>query len=1081
MKEPDSLAHKQAILEYWTLVEFFSPYLIENALNHKQVYQKIYANESLSQPLPWLDVEIISENDPATPFAKGYHLYLGLFNIEETADRARHVFAQQPSQWQSVDWRSCAQTGSTTAFARILVTTHGIPLFGTLTLSTLPWAHGHLLNEKRDLLTIERYWKSVNRLLLTLREEFATHLPIKLMKKPKIEARYLDLDSLYKLVDLLYKWANYKPLDYPLILIEPLSGDNTQAVKEPKIHTSRDVPILNSFYIQDLEAAAITLTNQKGEPIDLYLSGKQEVRISLESEEGKRKILDTIRPENIPSGRWPDPISYQQSLMQQFAINATFNLLKERGIFSVNGPPGTGKTSLLREIITENIVARAASLSQFKNAQEAFIGKHALSFESSDLILISELDPSLLGYEMLVVSSNNTAVQNLSKELPLRSQLDSAFHHASYLEPIATKILGAKEGEVWGLISASLGNRENCRHFVENVFMQTSEVQGASRIWEWIEEYDGPSFAEAKDHFIKIKQQQEHLFKELEMLAFLHDEIYGQSVESYCAEQIKALIEIEEESEKIQMKLSRLLLEESEEKELLTLLQEQEILLQKERPHALLRMINSKALKDWNEKLNSIRRERLQGLERLHKCKVTRKEVSEQYLFHSTKESDVIKDLLDKAILFHLYQSKYEMLRNAHPTSHLPNNIEELKQRDNQTQSYYQTDETNRLRSELFIAAMTLHEAWLAETLRVKGGFRGNLLAIANILQGKSPSTADDTRRAWQSLFLLIPVISSTFASIGRLFRHLEPGTLGWVLIDEAGQASPQAAVGAIWRAKRVFSIGDPFQIQPICPIPEEVVDGLAKSKIKDHTLTWAPSQVSVQNVIDRISVFGTKRTIRDESYWISSPLRVHRRCLEPMFTISNLIAYENSMLLATQPHTEFPLPPSCWWDVGGYTSDRQYVSDQGEILVHLLKKIFISIPDPDLYVISPFREVINRIQQLLIQEKELKELFKEKFPTVSFQTWIYQAIGTVHAFQGKQALVVFFVLGADKSNLGAIDWASRKPNLLNVAVTRAKSRFYMIGDYDLWKKWPYFEIAAKQLERCKVNSSKLEVRNAKA
>lgn len=1071
MEQSDCLARKRAILEYWTLVEFFSPFLLENALDNKQTYQKIYADDPLTPSLPWLNAEIIPENDPATPFAKGYHLYLGLFNIEETADRARHAFANQPSQWQSVDWRSCAQGSSTTAFARVSVTTHGIPLFGTLSLSTLPWSHGHLLNEKGRSVTIEQYWKNVNRLLVALREEFAGTLPVKLMKRPKIEARYLDLNSLHQLCDLLFKWANYKPFGYPLVLIEPLAiVDLTQAAKEPNIRTARDVPILNSFYIHDLESAAITIATQEGQPLDLYVSDKQERRISLDSEEGKKSILDTIRPEKIPSGRWLDPISNQQSLMQQFAINGAFNLLKEKGIFSVNGPPGTGKTSLLREIIAENIVARATSLSHFNTAQQTFIGKHAISFENYDPIFVSELDPSLLGYEMLIVSSNNTAVQNLSKELPFRSQLDAAFQHVSYLESVASKIFGTKEGEVWGLVSASLGNLGNCRYFVENMFMQPSDVEGTSRIWEWIDEYEGPSFMEAKESFIKVKQRQELLVKELEVLACLHDEINGHTIESYCAEQLNALLEVENESERIQAELSRLLLEEKEEKELLALMQEQGTLLEKERPNSFARMIHRKIAEEWNEKSSSIRKARMKGIERLHQCKMNRMALSEQYLLHSEKESDLVEKFLDRAILYHLYQEKYEKLKNIHPTARLPNGIKELKERDVQTQSYYQTNEFNQLRSDLFIAALKLHEAWLAETLRSKGGFRGNLMAIANILQGKSPTTADDTRRAWQSLFLLIPVISSTFASIGRLFRHLEPGTLGWVFIDEAGQAPPQAAVGAIWRAKRVFSIGDPFQIEPICTIPEEVVDGMAKSRIKDHTLSWAPSQVSVQNLIDRVSLFGSERTIRDESYWISSPLRVHRRCLDPMFTISNSIAYENSMLLATPPDMGCSLPPSCWWDVGGYATDRQYVSDQGDVLMHLLKEVLMNMHHPDLYVISPFREVVTQIQQLLMRNKELDKFFNEKFPMTSFLTWIRQSIGTVHAFQGKQALAVFFVLGADKSTLGAIDWASRKPNLLNVAVTRARYRFYMIGDYNLWKTWPYFEVAAKQLDRRKLD-----------
>jgi len=173
MEEPDCLKNKQAILEYWTLVEFFSPYNLENILNPKQSYQKIYADGPSGESLPWLNAKTIQENDPSTPFAKGYTLYLGLFSIEETADRARHTYASQLSQWQSINWQSTAAPGSTTCFARLTLTTHGIPLFGTLSLSTLPWAHGHLLNKQTESLTVEQYWKSVNRLLQSLREKLS--------------------------------------------------------------------------------------------------------------------------------------------------------------------------------------------------------------------------------------------------------------------------------------------------------------------------------------------------------------------------------------------------------------------------------------------------------------------------------------------------------------------------------------------------------------------------------------------------------------------------------------------------------------------------------------------------------------------------------------------------------------------------------------------------------------------------------------------------------------------------------------------------------------------------------------------
>jgi hypothetical protein len=85
-------------------------------------------------------------------------------------------------------------------------------------------------------------------------------------------------------------------------------------------------------------------------------------------------------------------------------------------------------------------------------------------------------------------------------------------------------------------------------------------------------------------------------------------------------------------------------------------------------------------------------------------------------------------------------------------------------------------------------------------------------------------------RAAWQILFLLIPVLSTTFASTGRMFGPLGKEELGWLLIDEAGQALPQAAVGALWRAKRAVVVGDPRQLEPISQLPAQVQRELANS-----------------------------------------------------------------------------------------------------------------------------------------------------------------------------------------------------------------------------------------------------------
>ena len=57
--------------------------------------------------------------------------------------------------------------------------------------------------------------------------------------------------------------------------------------------------------------------------------------------------------------------------------------------------------------------------------------------------------------------------------------------------------------------------------------------------------------------------------------------------------------------------------------------------------------------------------------------------------------------------------------------------------------------------------------------------------------------------------------------------------------------------------------------------------------------------------------------------------------------------------------------------------------------------------------------------------------------------------VGTVHTFQGQGTDEVIFLLGCDKNATGAANWVNR--NIVNVAVTRAKFRIYLVGDRTVW------------------------------
>jgi superfamily I DNA and/or RNA helicase len=149
----------------------------------------------------------------------------------------------------------------------------------------------------------------------------------------------------------------------------------------------------------------------------------------------------------------------------------------------------------------------------------------------------------------------------------------------------------------------------------------------------------------------------------------------------------------------------------------------------------------------------------------------------------------------------------------------------------------------------------------------------------------------------WSSLFLVIPCLSTTFASVGSMLKDLLVESLGWLLIDETGQATPQAAVGAIMRTKRALLVGDPMQIEPVVTLPDTLTQTICLHFGVNPEQFNAP-QASAQTLADTACRYFT--TFSNNGYReIGIPLLVHRRCDEPMFSIANTIAYEGLMVHA--------------------------------------------------------------------------------------------------------------------------------------------------------------------------------------
>ena len=325
------------------------------------------------------------------------------------------------------------------------------------------------------------------------------------------------------------------------------------------------------------------------------------------------------------------------------------------------------------------------------------------------------------------------------------------------------------------------------------------------------------------------------------------------------------------------------------------------------------------------------------------------------------------------------------------------------------------------MQNELFNLALSVRKQYLYEN-------RQNLREALKVWNNTANYEKKEIISAWHWINFVVPVISTTLASFSRMFSAFGDASLPNVFIDEAGQALPQACVGAVMRSKRIVMVGDPSQIEPVVTLDSAVFSLLKQKYTLDDN--YLSSKASAQTLCDRASQYGYER---QSGEWIGIPLWVHRRCKDPMFSISNAISYDGLMVqgkLAKDSNGK-----GNWIDVEGVANDK-FVTEQVNVLIEEIRMKIneYAVLPKEIFVISPFKKVATMISSRLSKEN-LKDI----------------SVGTVHTFQGKEAKVVYLVLGADENSRGAAFWAVGTPNIMNVAATRAKEEFYIIGSQKLY------------------------------
>lgn len=1125
MRNPTSGNEASQILRFWHQVEFFIPFDLAQVHDVPDAEWAVRA---------WSDADLRQDAlalwSPPLPEGRrltGFDVYIGVFDkrmlAEVTEAVVREALPPDERARQEQDERGALE--GPTCFARLKVGPAGEPVLDEVSVSTAPWALGRIQNAPGNLaaLDVDAFRAAVEDLKISLRQFRATHARPEDAAAPSAQAVPLSGGELLGLADMFEAWAGFHPErgngEAARIVVRAKSaedkGSQRSAASDPVngqlpldaadpdgedgAGADIEVDILNSFFAKDIERAIVCAERGRpGAALGAYLTPlAADRRLDLYSRPGREAMLAALAPRRLPAAHWPDVPAHAMSLMQQFAINSLLERLEEGGIFSVNGPPGTGKTTLLRDVFAELITRRARVLAGFSQARDALADGVSVEFHGEQPCRVRPLHEALTGFEMVVCSSNNAAVENLSRDLPKAKALGAAGKTPwrdrdgaptlGYLAAVAHNVAArtakgdyAKLGPddaPWGLIACALGKKSNRSAFAFRLKADARKsawpVKGFDpdkhqSLWTWREKYRGPDFAAARAAFAAADDAVERRIAMLDRYAVLAAQLQGLTRDGFCALHARAAEAARQACDSADGALAAI----EQERELsalqLALLREAAGLIALDQPRWWLRWLYRDRARRCAEALAGNRREQLEWLTRQRAAETGRRDAQQAAGRARAALAAAARALAERQGEWDALQREWDALRNALrdrlPHMVCPADADALDDARWQIEGLWHDETTNALRSALFAAALGLQQAWLAEVLQPGGGFGANIVALDHLLSGKRLLQPEHALAVWQSLFMVVPVISSTFASVASQFRDLGQESLGWLFIDEAGQAVPQAAVGALWRARRAVVVGDPLQIEPVFTVPIALTAALARAARLPEERQVAPHLASVQNLADEANALGAWSAGPETRQWIGSPLRVHRRCVDPMFTIANQIAYGGKMIFFDQhdpalrmpPPDSLDLGPSAWVDIGGETSGKQVVPAQIDLVARAVAELHRRTGAlPALYVISPFR----RVRDALIDRLSAPQAWPaERRPSrTALREWCKAHIGTVHTFQGKEESLVWMVLGCDAGTRGAAAWAAGKPNLLNVALTRAKHRFFIVGDAGLWSGLPHF------------------------
>lgn len=899
----------------------------------------------------------------------------------------------------------------------------------------------------------------------------------------------------------------------PFVWVESFPSEEGRKPVEVREMAIREP--LNSFYFEPLHQLVQALDPESPEPqtpsaaLEAFLDAPRPESDRLDVLADPVFVAHALHPRRWPLAAWPsrEPLSPTQVV----AINTLGENLKDGGLQALHTPPGTGPWDVAKAIVAQRVQERADLLAQKEQALDWLVLRSDSDSEFGPTWWPS---PDLLKMGAFVITADNPAVlRQAVREFTRSSRL--GVKGCSYLAPLAQlwQVGEADRAPVWGPAVLDLSHQRNAIAqgqkllFGQPVSAEGGRLPGLRHLFRNEVKWSPPDWGSARQRYLRARSRVVHLRQDLvESLeqgqALLDAWKRRPVIERQYAQAAEALAVWGTEEDQMQGPLARARDEAVEQwrwwqrehdsvrgrwlaaQQAMETAQEQHTLSSTNRALAKVGWGRDQAeahQKAWQAAVDRLEgaqaemtttdaaweKARVQARETNqewttalanwregHRQRHTRMLALQEQLANLQMEIEALESQVDPVVRLEIERWNQPLASRRHHHLHHP-----WASKDWPEAQVWQD-----ARKELFCCAMELHEAALA-SWREK---------LENVLFRQlpqllvDPSSVPLTQREplWNLLAFLCPVLTVPLSQVARQMTGLRPGALAWTFVADAGRSSPGSVAGVLQSSHRAVLMGDLRQSEPRVPIAPSLIDRLVEAHQVDPR--YRPDRTSAQVLADERQREGAwmEGFVGGEEVrtWTGLPLRTHRQCQSPMFDLANRIAYADHLVQATpESHLcrDGRVLSSYWQDVDNQEGNRLHLAMEIELraLADILRTWKNRPPTcgatgterpATLVVLSPFRAVAEAARGQIAAVGLAKQVLA----------------GTPREFQGQAFDTVVLVLGTPTGapGVGARQWASQGPALLNVAITCARHQLVVVGSKRDWQARPGFDALARTL-----------------